>query len=117
MTDIKPGDEVLVYNGWHARHDRTPIPGEVVKVGRTLVRIKFSGREEAFRIETGIINDSSGGAAFETLEQAEAYNRKSAALDLLKEAGFEVRLGHRPDGELIERMAATVLEYVAEKRA
>ena len=113
MSDIKVGDEVRVYDGWHARRDRRAIPGEVIKVGRTLVRIKYRGREEAFRIETGVINDSYGGSAFETLEQAEARARRDAALALLKEAGFEVRLGHNPDGDLIEKLAAVTLEWAA----
>jgi hypothetical protein len=108
MTAIKPGDEVLVYDGWHARQDRTAIPGEVVKVGRTLVRIRYRGREEAFRIDTGIINDSNGGAEFETPEQAEARARKDAALAVLREAGFEVRMGRKPSGGLIEALAAVV---------
>jgi hypothetical protein len=94
MADIKVGDEVRVFDGWHARHDRTSVPGEVVKVGRTLVRIKYKGREDAFRIDTGIINESNGGAEFMTLDQVERDQRRTIAMFVLNAHHIEIKIGH-----------------------
>jgi hypothetical protein len=116
---IKVGDEVRVfYSDGRERRNRPAdgYPGEVVKVGRTLVTIRWHGGEDAFRLDTGRLNDRYGNTAyFLTPAQAEADRRQDAALALLKEAGFEVRLGRRPDGELIERLAVTVLDWTAEQ--
>lgn len=111
--DIEVGDEVLVFDGWHARHDRTSVPGEVVKVGRTLARIRWGGLEEAFRIDTGIINNSNGGAEFMTLEQAEADNRRRAAIASLAAHHIEFKIGRERSftTEQIEALAALVATF------
>ena len=112
MADIKVGDEVRVFYGDGRERRNRPddgYPGEVVKVGRTLATIRYQGHEAQFRLDTGRLNDRYGNtASFLTPAQVEVGNRKKAALALLKEAGFEVRLGRHPSGELIEALAEIV---------
>lgn len=116
MTEIKPGDEVRVFYGDGRRTDPEGKPGEVVKVGRTLVTIRCNGFEQQYRIDTGRLNDRYGNTAyFVTPADLEKANRKDAAVALLREAGFEIRLGRHPDPGLIERLAATVLDWAAEQ--
>jgi hypothetical protein len=111
--DIKVGDEVRVFDGWHARQDRTSAPGKVVKVGRTLVRIKYKGREDAFRIDTGIINESGGGAEFMTLAQVERDERRTIAMFVLNAHRIEIKTGYDRSFTLeqIEALAALVATF------
>jgi hypothetical protein len=109
MADMKTGDEALVFDRTDGRKV-TEYPGEVVKVGRTLVTIAYGAakpyrREAKFRIATGMITDSYGGAWFRTLEQAAAEAQAEEATRVLHEAGLEIRLGHRPSGALLVALA------------
>ena len=114
-SGIKVGDEVRVYDGWRARQDRTAIPGEVVKVGRTLVRIKYRSQEDAFRMDTGVINDGYGGTAFETLVQAAREERRIAAMAVLKAHHVELKMGHDRSFTLeqVEALAEVVKTWEA----
>ena len=118
MTDIKVGDEVRVFYGDGRERRNRPddgYPGEVVKVGRTLATIRYQGHEAQFRRHR--TSQRPARQHFMTPAQVEAGNRKKAALALLREAGFDVRLGHHPDAELIERLAAATLDWAAEQTA
>jgi hypothetical protein len=116
MTDIKVGDEVLVFDGWHARHDRRSVPGEVVKVGRALVSIKFGGRTEVFRIDTGLINLANGGSEFMTLEHAERDMRRTAAIAVLTSHHIEFKTGRERSFTLeqLEALAELVKTFDSE---
>ena len=108
-TSLKPGDEVLVFDRTDGRKG-TEYPGEVVRVGRKLVIIAYGEtrpyrREAKFRIETGMIADAYGGAWFKTPEQAAADARAEEAKRILRDAGLEIRLGHRPPGALLVALA------------
>jgi hypothetical protein len=111
-TGLTPGDEVRVFYADGRRRDSQPAdgyPGEVIKTGRTLVTILWNGHEDAFRLDTGRLDDRYGNTAyFLTPAQAEASARKDAALAVLREAGFEIRLGRHPSGALVEALAAVV---------
>src|ERR1039457_1251069 len=113
MTTIKVGDEVRVFDGWHARHDHTSVPGEVVKLGRTLVRIKYRGFEEAFRIDTGVVNNSNGGASFMTLEQAALAERRTVALSVLAARHVKFETGYERSfaTEQIEALAEVIKSW------
>lgn len=120
MTDIKVGDEVRLVTYSSRRGRETPEGGHrgtVTKVGRKYATAAFedAGREVSFDMETGAERGDYGSYYVRTPAQVEADERRHAAVALLKEAGFEVRLGHRPDGELIERLAATALDWAAEQ--
>lgn len=118
MATIQAGDEVRVFERWRrGNHEDTSVPGTVVKVGRALVTIKYQGGGEGvFRLDTGHLNDKNYGnqTYFLTPEQAVARERVKTALVALKNAGFEVRLGHRPPGALIEALAAVVTTFEQE---
>jgi hypothetical protein len=112
MSEIKVGDEVRVFDRTRGRHI-VERPGEVVKVGRTLLTIAYGGnkpypREAKFRMDTGRINDNYGGVWFKTPEQTAAEECAERATKVLREAGLEIRPGHRPADVLLEALAAVV---------
>ena len=125
MTDIKVGDEVRILKHRN-RHDQFPedgYTGTVTNVARKYATATYTRQRTAwpagpvedtieFDMQTGKVRDEGRhyGIYIRTAEQYERDQRHSAAIAVLREAGFEVRLGHRPDGELIEKLAATVLE-------
>ena len=52
MSDYKVGDPVTVYRHTRGRDDGDP--GEIVKVGRTLVHIRTGRITETFRMDTQV---------------------------------------------------------------
>lgn len=118
MTPIREGDEVWVFERWRrGSHEDPPVPGTVVKVGRALVTIRYQGGGDGvFRLDTGHLNDKNYGSQtyFLTPAQAQAREREKAAVAVLKDAGFEVRLGHRPPGALIEALAKVARDFPEE---
>lgn len=113
MASLNTGDEVRVFSrrrsqpagGW---------PGEVVKVGRTLVTIACNGRAEQFRIDTGRINDDYGASWFRTMEQADLDARQARARAALSEHGVRLDHGHRLTLEQIEALAAVLADPESE---
>jgi hypothetical protein len=115
MTPIKEGDEVRVISGHPYR--RTPPGGHratVTNVARKYATAVYTigleshhERTIEFEIATGLERGSTGnyGTHVWTPEQIDSRDRLDAAKAVLKNAGFEVRLGHRPSGELIEALA------------
>lgn len=60
MTGFKVGDAVLVVEGAWGRKPGKPILGEVVKVGRTNMTVKWgSWSSSVFKMEDGMENTSS----------------------------------------------------------
>ena len=108
MADIKIGDEVRLF-AYGTRAGRN-LPegggrGTVTKVGRKYATATFEGaaREISFDMETGSERGDYRTYYVRTPAQVEAEQRRDAAVVLLKEAGFELRLGHHPEDDLIER--------------
>lgn len=89
--DLAVGQQVKVHEHGH-EYGRT-YDGEVVKIGRTLVTIKYNRHEEKFRIDTQHVNDAWGSSFFRTLEQEEEIERRNTAVKTLREYGLEIRLG------------------------
>jgi hypothetical protein len=133
MTEIKTGDPVRILTH-HRRYDSFPADGyegTVTKVARKYATATYVRQSTAypagpvtetveFDIKTGSVRPGTDhginyGLYVRTAERYEREQRQSASLALLKEAGFEVRLGRHPDGELIERLAAAVLDWTAEQ--
>jgi hypothetical protein len=111
MTDIKAGDEVRVFS--RSGRDPKPDPGTIVKVGRTLVEVRYLGRVEKFRIDTRRINDNYGDVWFETPEDADRREREIAACVVLRDAGIEFRLGRRFTLEQVEALAEVARSFTA----
>jgi hypothetical protein len=97
--------------------------GEITKVGRTLVMIKWFrwggwggkySHEEQFRIDTGRRNDRYGNSYFKTLEQAEADERIAAAREYLRAAGVEFTYRSSLTNSQIEELAAIVRNMLSE---
>ena len=114
MTTIKAGDEVRVFETWRRGQPEDGWAGEVVKVGSKLVAINYRGSDVAFRLDTGHLNSKQYGSGtyFMTPGEVESLRRQSAALVVLRDAGFEVRTGHRPSAELIEALAEVAKTFV-----
>ena len=111
-ADIKVGDEVRLFA--YSTRDSRDIPeggcrGTVTNAARKYATATFPGfAEVSFDMQTGREHGGYGRYYVRTPEQVEAEARKDAALALLKEAGFEVRLGKHPSAALIEALAAVV---------
>jgi hypothetical protein len=107
VTPIKEGDEVRVFESNRRGQSEDGWPGEVVKVGSKLATISYRGSESVFRLDTGHLNSKEYGSGtyFLTPGDVESRKRQTAARAVLRDAGFEVRVGHRPPSELLEALA------------
>ena len=98
MNDRKwhEGQEVLIFNV-NRRDGREGLPGKVVRVGRTLFQVVQDGQAtpetENFRMEDGRANDGYGHAFVLTPEEAGDRDRRSAAVEEIREAGLDFRTG------------------------
>ena len=123
MTDIKVGDEVRVFPG--RRHSRTPeggYPAVVTRTGHKYATATYTVTYESlgeqrqseqaveFDMATGYERGSVGNYADRVMSPAmvEADLRQRAARAVLRDAGFEVRLGYHPPAELILAVAAAI---------
>ena len=110
MAGVKVGDEVRVYS-----NSRTGQQGEVVRVGRTRLTIRFGGWTEDFYIETqqGVGPQPGYGSNFRTLEQAAEAGRRKTALATLNSHNIEFKLGRERlfTTEQIEALAALVATF------
>ena len=114
MTSIKAGDEVRVFG---RRSDKAGEPGVIVKVGRTLVEVRWHGHAEKFRIDTRTVNDGYGGVWFETPEDTDRRERETAARAVLTAAGIEFRIGRRFTLDQIEALAEVARTFTDAKEA
>jgi hypothetical protein len=85
MSEFHVGQKVLV-DGVNLR-GRTH-EAEVVKVGRKLVYIEEYGRQIAYRIETGVINDDYGHTWIQTPDQFQEAQDRKVVLDRLRDLGL-----------------------------
>lgn len=113
MGDIKLGDEVRVFdvNGRRNGQPEGGWPGEVVRVGRTLVDIQYRSRIDSFRIDSGRVNDKYGHQWFKTLEQAAAAERLNGAHQILREHKVSLERGNTFTADQVERLAALVRSF------
>jgi hypothetical protein len=115
VSGYKVGDEVRVLD-INNRHPEGGWPGEVVKVGRTLVTVAYLGAftrdgTEQFRIDTGRKNDDYGHYRIETPEQVAEVARRKAAVALLRERGVELSNRATFTLEQIEALAEVVRNW------
>ena len=113
MTTIKAGDEVRVFSRRRGGNDSEP--GVIVKVGRTLVEVRWHGHVEKFRIDTRIVNDSYGSVWFETPADTDRRERTTAAQEVLIAAGIELSYRRRFTLEQIEALAEVARTFTDEK--
>lgn len=107
MTDYYVGQPVLI-SDVNAR-GRGPYESKVTKVGRKLVYATMYGRDYAFRIEGGTINDKYGHQHIWTVEDWDAKNQHARALADLREAGVRFDWDSRYlDTETLEKILAVV---------
>lgn len=132
MAAFTVGQEVRILSR-RSRYSNVPedgYVGTVVKVGRKYATATYviayegydgderrSERTIEFDMRTGIERGASFsyGDYVKTPEQLEAGKRQAEALTVLKAAGFETRLDHRPSPELIEALAETVRTFTSEE--
>lgn len=89
LYDLKPGDRVQVFISYKRNQPRGGDDGEVVKVGRKLITVKYGWGTTVFRMENGRANDRFGHTYIRTPEQVEEMNRRTDLLSRLKALGLE----------------------------
>jgi len=114
-TKYEVGQEVRVFdvNGRRMGQPEGGWVGFVTKIGRTLFTVEKQGvhghsQSDQYRIETGRRNDSYSHQHVQTLDQVERDIRERDALAVIKEAGFEIKMGKRPSLGLLEAVAETI---------
>lgn len=108
MTGYNVGDEVIVYA--NVRRDGTGDRGEIVKVGRTLVHIRYRGWVQPFRMDTQHSNDKQygHGTYFRTLEEDALVRRRADAEGYLRKHGIDLSTRARFTLEQAEALAEVV---------
>jgi hypothetical protein len=108
MSDYKVGDEVVVYA--NVRRDGSGEPGEIVKIGRTLVHIRYRGWVQAFRMDTKRSNEKQygHGTYFRTLEEDALVGRRAEARQFLRQHGIELSAHAEFTLEQVEALAEAV---------
>jgi hypothetical protein len=119
---VKVGDEVRVFsvNGKRAGQPEGGWVGEVTRVGRKLIDIKYPGAYahsgvETFRLDGQKTNDEYAHESFQTMEQFAQSERKSTAQAALRDAGLELetRARSRLTLEQLEALAEVVTTHPA----
>jgi len=107
------GDTVKVFdiNGKRVGQPEGGWDGEVTKVGRALITIKYAGRNTVFRIDTGRTNDAYAHQHYETVAEAARNERYAKARNTLTEFGLDFRLGKRATLDQVEALAELVNSF------
>jgi hypothetical protein len=92
-SELEENQEVRVYERSHSTARNLGTSGRVLKVGRTLVTIRYGGSIEQFRIDSQKLNDKIYGnrVYFRTLPQAVLDERRDAATGALNGYGIDFR--------------------------
>jgi hypothetical protein len=93
--------------------DRKGAPEDAVvtKIGRSLVTLRTSYREEKFRLDTQIINDNYGHVWFKTAEQAKSETARAESRAVLTAKGITLEYRARLTDEQIHQLAALVRSW------
>lgn len=110
-SDLHLGQEVRVFERNRRPKQEDSVPGEVVRVGRKLVDIKYGWATVTFRIDTQTINDSYGGVWFKTPEQAIADRRRHEAEQILRMHKITLDFGHRLTDSQVRALAELVISF------
>ena len=115
MSDYKVGDPVTVYRHTRGRDDGDP--GEIVKVGRTLVHIRTGRITETFRMDTQVQTGPQYGYStyFRTPEEVALNQRRVTAEGVLHEHGIQFTLGSQRTLEQVESLAEVVKGWEEEE--
>lgn len=114
---IAVGDAVKVFdiNGHRSGQPEGGWDGEVVKVGRALVEVRYGrrfARTQKFRLATQVSNDHYQHQTFQTLAQAEERSRMRAARAVLTAHGIEFNWrGSELPVEVLEQLAEVLTAY------
>lgn len=105
--ELRAGDEVRVFDQNDGRMGQPEggWPGVVTNIGRKLIRIEYRNKVDAFRLDTGRINDNYGHRWFKTMEQVAESKRRSSAMAVLNAHKISLDFGHRLTLEQIEALA------------
>jgi hypothetical protein len=120
MADVKPGDEVRVFdvNGARVGQPVGGWTGEVVKVSPKLVHITYGGwygdRPKAFRRDTGRANDAYEHQCFMTLDEVAEAERGAAARTVLREHKITLEHGNRLTVAQLEALAEVAKTFTQE---
>jgi hypothetical protein len=106
-SELKPGDEVIVYG---SARNRAGERATVEKIGRTLIYLRRGSRTDAFRIDTQELNGPRFGYVthFCTFAEDAAIKRKAAAHKALEEKGVAIQRGYDYTTEQLEQIAALI---------
>lgn len=111
---IGQGVRVRGRNGNRPGQPRGGWPGEVVRIGRTLVDIVSGAGKMDFRIDSQKSNDDVGYYSFKTLEQAALDDRLDTAVETLRASKVTLGFGHGLTLEQIEELADVVRTFLKE---
>jgi hypothetical protein len=114
MTTLKPGDEVRVLGPARRYRDMPEggYPGTVVKAGRRYATAEAERLGSVtFDMETGLERGGGFDLRVKTPERVAADYRADQACKVLYQAGFEIRVGRHPSGELLEALAAVAENF------
>lgn len=93
LAELKAGDRVQVFdvNGSRMGQPKGGWDGEVVKVGRKLITVKYGYAASVFRLDDGRKNDAYGHQHIKTVEQAAEDLRRGSVVGRLREFGIDLR--------------------------
>ena len=110
LADLKVGDRVQVFDV-NRRPLRDGFDGTVVKVGRTLITVRYGhGYTKVFRLDSGRANDAFGHQWIETPAQMAEDARRDELVQRLRDSGLEVRMGRQLPTQTLEAVAAALDE-------
>jgi hypothetical protein len=100
------GQQVRVHSATSGR----PIPAKIVRVGRSLVTIRYEGTDIQFRIDTRrrANRPRDSRTWFETGGEEPRLGREATAISVLRSAGVDVAVGHRVTLGLLEELAKAI---------
>jgi hypothetical protein len=94
----------------HRSSSKRPVDGKIVKVGRSLVTIRYESTDIQFRIDTRRRASRPGDSRtwFETADEEPRPRREAAAVRVLRSVGVDVAVGDRVTLGLLEDLALAV---------
>lgn len=115
LADLKPGDRVQVFdiNGSRMGQPKCGWDGTVVKVGRKLIYVTYPRARcrtdgDAFRLDTGRRNDNVAHQRIQTVEQAAKNQRRSVAVNHLRENGLDLNRRRDLATDTLEALVAVL---------
>lgn len=114
---VAVGDEVRIFHSYGRPRSPEGEPAKVTDVRRALFDVEYVGRgwTDTFRLDTGYRNEKDSRTYALTLPEVEERTRRGAAVTALRESFIDLRFGASFTLDQLERLAALVKEFEAEK--